>query len=194
MTNVTPGPPQPRGVTTPTPISRQNQLIILAVFVVVLVLLVKACAGGENRYEKIAHQLTQAAQNNNLAEVQKLENIEAAAEMSKGRLGRASDVLAPLGTIKHVKEVTPPGGAPRVHAFEVTFDNGSVHEEIQFDPADKVVSLPVRQTDEEVIETGPRRVVRRRCGPRRSGCTASRAARRWSLRRRLTHEPARPSS
>jgi hypothetical protein len=137
VTNVPPAP-QPRIVTTPTPRSRQNQLIILAVFVVVLVLLVRACAGGENRYEKVAHQLNGAVQNNDLAAVQKLENSEAAAEMSKGRLGRASDALTPLGKIKRVKENTPAGGAPRVHDFDVTFDGGSVHEQIQFDPEDKV--------------------------------------------------------
>jgi hypothetical protein len=140
MTNVPPAP-QPRAVTTPTPRSRQNQLIILAVFVIVLVLLVKACAGGENRYEKIAHQLTEAVQNNDLAAVQKLENSEIAAEMSKARLGKASDALGPLGKIKRVKEVAAPGAAPRVHEFDVTFDRATVREQIQFDPADKVFSF-----------------------------------------------------
>ena len=53
MRNVTPQPAGPRPVTTPNPAARRNQIIILAVFVIVLVLLVRACAGGENRYEKI---------------------------------------------------------------------------------------------------------------------------------------------
>ncbi|MBV9440389.1 MAG: hypothetical protein JOZ24_10395, partial [Candidatus Eremiobacteraeota bacterium] len=68
-------------MTTPNPSARRNQIIILAVFVIVLVLLVRACAGGENRYEKIAHQLTEAVQNNDYNGVAKLENSETAAEM-----------------------------------------------------------------------------------------------------------------
>ena len=140
MKNVTPPPTGggPRAVTTPTPRSRQNQLVILAVFVVVLVLLVRACAGGENRYEKIAHQLTGAVQANDYAAVAKLENSETAATMGKGRLGAASDALAPLGKIKRVHENTPSGDPPRVHEFDVTFEKGSVHETIEFDPDGRV--------------------------------------------------------
>ncbi len=136
--NVTPPPGGPRAVTTPTPRSRQNQLIILAVFVVVLVLLVRACSGHENKYEHTAHELTQAVQNNDYNAVAKLENVETAAEMGHGRLGKAADTLAPLGKIKRVRENTPPSDGPRVHEFDVTFDKGTVHEKIQFDPQDKV--------------------------------------------------------
>ena len=140
MNSVTPpAPPGPRPVTTPTPRSRQNQLIILAVFVVVLVLLVRACQGHENRYEHIAHELTQAVQNNDLAAVQKLENIQTAADMSRQRLGRAADDLAPLGVIKRVHEVPTTSTTPRVHEFDLTFDKGHAHEIIGFDPADKIV-------------------------------------------------------
>jgi hypothetical protein len=136
--NVTPPAIGPRPVTTPTPTARRNQIIALAVFVIVLVLLVRACAGGENRYEKIAHELTQAVQNNDYNAVAKLENVETAAEMGHGRLGHAADVLAPLGKIRRVKENTPAGDGPRVHEFDVRFENGSAHEKIQFDPNDKV--------------------------------------------------------
>jgi len=138
MMNVTPPVVGPRPVTTPTPTARRNQIIALAAFVIVLVLLVRACAGGENRYEKIAHELTQAVQNNDYTEVSKLENTETAAEMGHGRLGHAADLLAPLGKIKRVKENTPPNDGDRVHEFDVSFDKGSVHEKIKFDPNDKV--------------------------------------------------------
>jgi hypothetical protein len=138
VTNVTPGPPQPRAVTTPNPRSRQNQLIILAVFVVVLVLLVRACSGHENKYEQIAHDFTQAIQSNDYAAAVKLQNSESAAEMGHGRLGHAADVLAPLGKIVHIKENTPPNDGERVHEFDVAFQNGTVHEKIKFDPQDKI--------------------------------------------------------
>jgi len=136
---VTPPPaPGPRAITTPNPTARRNQIIILAVFVIVLVLLVRACAGGENRYEKLAHQLTEAVQNNDFKAVTKLENSETAAEMGHGRLGRAADMLSPLGKIRRVKENTPAGDGDRVHEFDITFEHGSVHEKIQLDPDGKV--------------------------------------------------------
>ncbi|HEY0613812.1 MAG TPA: hypothetical protein VGC96_04185 [Candidatus Elarobacter sp.] len=139
MRNVTPpAAAGPRPVTTPNPAARRNQIIILAVFVIVLVLLVRACAGGENKYEKIAHELTQAVQNNDYNAVAKLENAETAAEMGRGRLGAAADALAPLGKIERVKENTPANDGPRVHEFDVRFANGTVHEKIQLDPTDKV--------------------------------------------------------
>jgi hypothetical protein len=125
-------------VTTPNPSARRNQIIILAVFVVVLVVLVRACAGGENRYEKLAHQLTEAVQANDYTAVAKLENSETAAEMGHGRLGRAADQLGPLGKIRRVKESTPPNDGDRVHEFDVTFEHGSVHEKIQLDPDGKI--------------------------------------------------------
>jgi hypothetical protein len=138
--NVTPTPPPagPRPVTTPNAGARRNQIIILAVFVIVLVLLVRACSGHENKYENIARELTQSIQANDYNAVAKLENTETAAEMGRGRLGAAADTLSRLGRVKSVKENTPAGDAERVHEFEVTFDNGTVHEKILFDPQDKV--------------------------------------------------------
>jgi hypothetical protein len=139
MKNITPGPgPARTGTTAPVMDGRRNQIIILAVFVVVLVLLVRACSNRENTYERIAHELTQAVQNNDYNAVAKLENVETAADMGRGRLGHAADDLAPLGKIKRVHEVPTTSKTPRVHEFDLTFDKGTAHEKIQFDPADKV--------------------------------------------------------
>jgi hypothetical protein len=115
--------------------------VILAVFVIALVLLVRACSGHENSFEKSAHELTAAVQNNDYNAVVKLENSEAAANMGRGRLGAAADRLSPLGKIKHVHETTPATAAPRVHEFDVTFDGGTVHETIKFDPDGKVFTF-----------------------------------------------------
>ncbi|HEV3088646.1 MAG TPA: hypothetical protein VGX96_15650 [Candidatus Elarobacter sp.] len=139
--NVTPPPGGggPRSVTTPTARSRQNQIIILALFVIVLVLLVRACSGRENHYEHIAHEFNQAIQNNDYNAVAKLENVETAANMSRAAFGHAVDDLAPLGKIQRVRENTPSTDPPRVHEFDVTFQNGTVHERFAFDPTDKIV-------------------------------------------------------
>ena len=142
MKNVTPGPgPVRTGTTAPVLDARRNQVFILAVFVIVLVLLVRACSGRENQYERIAHELTAAVQSNDYTAVSKLENSETAATMGRGRLGAAADKLAPLGKIKRVRENTPATDGPRVHEFDVSFDRATVHEKIQFDPENKVFAF-----------------------------------------------------
>ncbi len=132
--NVT--PPQPRTVMPPK--ARQNQLIVLAIIVVLFVVLVRACSGHESKFEHISRELTEAVQSNDYTAVSKLENSETAAEMGHGRLGHAADVLAPLGKVRSVKDVTPAGDAPREREFDVTFEKGAAHETITFDPDDKV--------------------------------------------------------
>jgi hypothetical protein len=117
---------------------RQRQILWIALAVIVVALLLRACGAHENRYETIAHQLTQAIQDNDVPAIQKLENVETAADATRGRIGRASDAFAPLGKIHRVREVQSSDTTPRVHEFDVTFDHGKVHEKIQFDPQDKV--------------------------------------------------------
>jgi len=124
---------------TPAPRARQNQIVIIAVVVVLAVLVLRACAGGENRYEKIAHGMTQALQNNDVSGVQKYQNAETATQVNRARVGRGADQLAPLGKLKKVKENTPAGDGDRVHEFDLTFANGTVHEKMKLDPQDKVV-------------------------------------------------------
>ncbi len=124
---------------TPAPRARQNQIVIIAVVVILAVLVLRACAGGENRYEKIAHGMTQALQNNDVSGVQKYQNAETATQVNRARVGRGADQLAPLGKLKKVKENTPAGDGDRVHEFDLTFASGTVHEKMKLDPQDKVV-------------------------------------------------------
>jgi hypothetical protein len=126
--NATPGPPR----------SRQRQILWAVFAVIVIAVVLRACAGGENKYEKTAHELTQAIQDGDIKAVQKLENVGTAADMSRARLGAATDKFAPLGKIRRVKENTPAGDPPRVHEFDVTFEKGAVHEKIELDPQDKI--------------------------------------------------------
>jgi hypothetical protein len=138
MRNVT---PQPRVGTRSAapPRARTNQTFVLVLAIVALILLARACFPGENRYERIARGVTTALQNNDLAAVQRYENAETAAEMSRVRVAQAADAFAALGKIRRVREATPKGDPPRVHEFTVQFANGTVHERMQVDPQDKVV-------------------------------------------------------
>jgi hypothetical protein len=147
MKDVTPGAIQPRSVGTAPPPRRgfPTQLVILVVAVILVVVVVRACFGGENKYEKIAHEFTQALQNNDYNAAAKLQNSETAAQMGRGRLGTAADRLAPLGKINSVKENTPPNDGDRVHEFDVSFQNGTVHEKIKFDPDGKIYRFDYRK-------------------------------------------------
>ncbi len=118
--------------------ARGMQILWLVLAVLVVAGILRLFSHHENTYEKIAHQLTAAVQSNSLPAVQKMENVETAAEMKHGVLGQAADTLAPLGEIKRVHETTSAGDAPRVHEFDVTFEKGVAHERITLDPDDKV--------------------------------------------------------
>jgi hypothetical protein len=117
---------------------RRNAWLIPALLVLIVVLVARSCATYENHNEKLMRAFTSAVQNDDLAEVQKLENSGTAADMSRGRLGQAADVLAPLGAVQKVKEVTPKDDPPRVHEFDVTLAKGTVHEKVELDPQGKI--------------------------------------------------------
>jgi len=119
----------------------QRRIITIAIVVVLIVLAFRALFFHENKYEKLASEITVALQNNDLATVEKYQNAETATMVNHGVVGRASDVLAPLGKIKRVKEITPAGAPARGHEFTVTFEKGVVDEKMRLDPDDKVVSF-----------------------------------------------------
>jgi hypothetical protein len=128
--------PRP-GATAVNP--RGRQLIIAAVVFIVIIGLINLFRPHENRYEKLARDVTVALQNNDLDAVKKYQNAETATMINRGIVGRAADRLAPLGKIKRVKETTPSGAADQVHEFDVTFDKGSIHETLKVDPDFKIV-------------------------------------------------------
>jgi hypothetical protein len=138
----TPPPPPPAarvvGVGPAAPRSRQRQILWAVFAVVVAAVVLRMCSPGLNKYERIADRLTDAIQRGDVAAVQKLENAGTAADMSRARLGAATDKFIALGKVKSVKEDTPVGDATRVHEFDVTFEKGKIHEKIEFDPEDKV--------------------------------------------------------
>ena len=119
--------------------ARPRMLLTLAALIVVAVVL-RGCFFHANDYEKIARDVTIALQHDDLATVVKYQNAETATEVNRERVGRASDALAPLGTLKDVKE-TSVDPDKRVYEFTLTFDKGSVHETIKFDPDKKIVAF-----------------------------------------------------
>ena len=135
---MTPTPPAPRNV-TPSPVARRNQIIVFAVIIVALVLLVRACNPGPNRYEGIARGMTEALARNDVNAVKSYQNAETATDVNRARVGHAADLIAPLGRLERVHEVTPKDDPPRVHEFDLRFQSGAVHEKMKFDPENKIV-------------------------------------------------------
>jgi len=135
---MTPTPPAPRNATV-SPDARRNQIVVFAVIIIALVLLARACVPSANKYERIARGMTEALASNDVAKVKTYQNAETATEVNRARVGHAADVLAPLGKLERVHEVTPKDDPPRVHEFDLTFQHGSVHEKMKFDPDDKIV-------------------------------------------------------
>jgi hypothetical protein len=121
--------------------AKQNRLVYIAIIVILVAIIARSLFGHhENKYEKIARDVTVALQANDLAKVKKYQNAETATEVNRARVGHAADVLGPLGKLQSVKEVTAQGSsAARVHDFDLRFQNGAVHETMKLDPEDKIV-------------------------------------------------------
>jgi len=137
---------QPTGVRGPAVAGagmppNQRRMIVYVLIAIVVIVLVRGLFFHENKYEKLARDVTVALQKNDLAAVEKYQNAETATEVNRGIVGRAADKLAPLGNIKRVKEITGSDAPARGHEFAVTFDHGTVDEKMRLDPQDKIVSF-----------------------------------------------------
>lgn len=126
---------------TPANTSRRNGIIIAAVVVIALFLLLRACAPHENRYEKLANNVTVALMKNDVEEVRKYQNAETATKVTRARVGAGADFFNKLGKLKSVKETTPKDAPDRTHEFLLSFSNGEAIERMHLDPDDKIVTF-----------------------------------------------------
>jgi hypothetical protein len=120
------------------PLSRPVSLVLIAIIAFIAFRLV--FSHHDNKYETIAAGVTKALQANDIAGVKRYQNAETATQVTASRVGRGADALAPLGSFKSIKETSADADS-RVHQFTVTFDKGTLHETIKFDPDDKIVSF-----------------------------------------------------
>jgi predicted Holliday junction resolvase-like endonuclease len=110
---------------------------MIAVVLVIVILLVRAVVmHHETSYEKVARELTDALQQNDIAAVDKLQNSETRAHVTRAAVGHAAEVFKPLDRLDRVRETAVDG---ETHEFDAFFDKGTVHETIQFDPDNRVV-------------------------------------------------------
>jgi hypothetical protein len=128
----------------PSPQAKTTQWLLIAVVLIIVFGLVRGLlAHHDTVYERIAYQMTQALQNNDLAGVQKFQNAETATQVTHAVVGRDADAFAPLGKLKTVRETAgdPSDAERRIHHLDASFDKGVVHETIRFDPDNKVVGF-----------------------------------------------------
>jgi hypothetical protein len=119
---------------------RGRQLLIAAAILILVVAILKTVFGHhENKYEKLASDVTLALQSNDVDKVKSYQNAETATTITRGVVGRAADFFVPLGKLKRVKEDTASDAPDRTHDFTLTFDKGVVRERMKLDPDFKIV-------------------------------------------------------
>jgi hypothetical protein len=126
----------------PQPARASNRTIALVVVVALVLVFASRTLFGHhaNHFETIAADVTTALQKNDVAGVKKYQNVETATQVTASRVGRGADTLAPLGSLKQTHE-TAADATTRVHQFDLTFEHGTLHETIKFDPDEKIVGF-----------------------------------------------------
>ncbi len=105
------------------PISRPIVLALIAVLAIVAARMI--FGQHDNAYERVARDVTAALQKNDVAAVRSYQEAGMAANVTASRVGRGADDLAPLGTIKSVKQTS--------------FDNDTGFYGFDVDPDKKIV-------------------------------------------------------
>lgn len=101
--------------------------------------------GHENRYEKLATEVTKAIAANDMRPVEKDFNAITRAKLSDhGQVGRLSDFVNADGALTKIKEDTPSGSKDGYHHFVATFKSGSRAEDLTLDSDGKIADFHVR--------------------------------------------------
>jgi len=99
----------------------------------------------ENRYEKLATDVTKAIAANDMHPVDKEFNALTREKLhDRGKVGQLSDFVNADGKLKKIKEDTPSGSAPGFHHFVATFENGQRAEDLTVDADGKIADFHVR--------------------------------------------------
>jgi hypothetical protein len=99
----------------------------------------------ENRYEKLATDVTKALAANNMQPVEKEFNALRRPELEeRGKVGQLSDFVNEDGALKRIKEDTPSGAKAGYHHFIAEFDKGSRSEDLTVDSDGKIADFHVR--------------------------------------------------
>jgi hypothetical protein len=137
----TPGAPGPR-------LGQRSGLLPVALAVIFGALIVYYFSHRENRYEKLASDVTKAVAANDMRPVEKDFNALRRPQLEdRGKVGQLSDFVNADGTLKRVKEDTPADSKAGYHHFIAEFDKGNLSEDLTVDADGKIADFHVRPLD-----------------------------------------------
>ena len=134
-------PPGPR----PGAPGRAKALLPLALGVLILISAFNIFTHRENRYERLARDVTQAVAANDMRPVEKEFNAIRRPQLEdRAKVGSLSDFVNADGKLQSVKEQPAPAGKPGTHLFIATFEKGQRAEDITLDSDGKIVNFHVK--------------------------------------------------
>ena len=139
MQNVTPVAPAQR------PPNRRNQILAIVVLVLLVYAATRLFGHHENKYEKLADEVTTAIANNDMTPVIGDFNAIRRPELEdRGRVGRLSDMVVALGKFEGSTEITPANAPSGGHEFTEKFANGTLDEKYVLDADGKIVTFHIQ--------------------------------------------------
>jgi len=134
------------GATAPKP--SRKALLPLALGVIVIASAGNMLLHHENRYEKLATDVTKAVAANNMQPVENEFNALRRPQLDdRGKVGRLSDFVNEDGALKRIKEDTPSGSKAGYHHFIAEFQKGNRSEDLTVDSDGKIADFHVRPLD-----------------------------------------------
>jgi hypothetical protein len=149
LQNVTPvlpptGGPPPGGTSPPRPRRSGGMLPVIAV-VLALAGAFSLFSRHENRYERLATDVTEAIENNDMRPVERRFNALRRPELEdRAKVGALSDFVNAGGKLKRIKEDTPKDASVGYHHFIAEFEKGTRSEDLTLDADGKIAAFHVR--------------------------------------------------
>lgn len=142
-------PPPPPGNTPPSwpgaPGNFQRRLLPLGLGALVLIGAFNLFSHHQNRYEKLATDVTKALAANDMRRVEPEFNALRRPQLEdRGKVGQLSDFVNADGALKWIKEDTPAGAKAGYHHFTAEFDKGNLSEDLTVDSDNKIADFHVR--------------------------------------------------
>jgi hypothetical protein len=146
MKQIGPAPGTPSAPVTAARRSPPTVWLVLLLVVLAAWLLLRP---HENKAEHLANDVTQAILKNDMSPVRQDFNAITRAQLdNRAKVGRLSDDLHALGTLKSIKEDTPKDAAAGYHHFAAQFEKGTWAEDLTIDSEGKISAFHVHPTDD----------------------------------------------
>ncbi|GAC1302799.1 MAG: hypothetical protein NVS2B3_17650 [Vulcanimicrobiaceae bacterium] len=147
----TPPPPTPPSRPgAPQRPGRLKALLPLALGAAILFSAFNLFTHRENRYEKLATDVTRALAANDMRPVEKEFNALTRPKLeNRAKVGGLSDFVNAEGALRGIKEQPQSDGKPNVHAFIATFEKGRRAEDLTVDADGKIVDFHVTPLEEK---------------------------------------------